>query len=88
MTPKRYARVRRFQRALSLATTSPSPAWAQIAIECGYYDQAHLCREWAEFTGLSTSDWLALRRTPVKENHVALLARGSHSSKPAGVPRA
>ena len=80
MTPKRYARVRRFQHALSLASSSPSPAWARLALECGYYDQAHLCREWAELTGLSPSRWAAQRATTVKENHVALPPGGSHSS--------
>lgn len=90
MTPKRFARVRRFQRALSLATMNPSPTWAQLAIRCGYYDQAHLCREWAELTGLSPSDLMALREIRVKENHVAVSAiqRGSHSSNTHAVRRA
>ncbi len=85
MAPKRYARVRRFQRALSLAMTSP---WAQLALECGYYDQAHLCREWAELTGLSPSDLVALRAIRVKENHVALPSWGSHSSNTHALRRA
>ncbi len=88
MTPKRYARVRRFQRALALATTTPPPVWAHLAIDCGYYDQAHLCRDWAELTGLSPSEWIALRGRRVKENHVALPAKGSHSSNTANVQRA
>jgi AraC-like DNA-binding protein len=72
MTPKHYSRVRRFQRGLALATRTGSPAWAQVALECGYFDQAHLCRDWTEFTGLSPTEFLALRATPVKDNHVAL----------------
>jgi AraC-like DNA-binding protein len=79
MTPKRYARVRRFQRALALATRSPTPTWTQLALECGYFDQAHLCREWAELTGVSPGELLALRNTPAKENHLAL-SRGSNPS--------
>jgi transcriptional regulator GlxA family with amidase domain len=46
MTPKRYARVRRFQRALAMATAGSPPHWAELALACGYFDQAHLCREW------------------------------------------
>jgi AraC-like DNA-binding protein len=88
MTPKRYARVRRFQRALSLATTSPSLPWAELALASGYYDQAHLCRDWAELTGLSPSNLVALRGTPVKVNHVALSAKGSHLSNTTAVRRA
>ena len=72
LTPKHYSRVRRFQRGLELATGTGSPAWTQLALECGYFDQAHLCRDWTEFTGLSPTKFLALRATPVKDNHVAL----------------
>ncbi|MFL5250527.1 MAG: helix-turn-helix domain-containing protein [Myxococcales bacterium] len=79
MTPKRYARVRRFQRALALATRTTPPRWAELALECGYFDQAHLCRDWAELTGLSPAEFVALRRTPVKENHIAIPEPGVKS---------
>jgi AraC-like DNA-binding protein len=72
MTPKRYARVRRLQHALGLLTGQGSPAWTDIALESGYFDQAHLCRDWVEFTGLSPTEFLRLRNVPVKDNHVAL----------------
>lgn len=83
MTPKRYAMVRRFQRALALATRSSSPAWTQIALECGYCDQSHLCRDWAELTGLSPSELVASRDVRVKESHVALAAAGVKSVQDA-----
>jgi AraC-like DNA-binding protein len=86
MAPKRYSRVRRFQRALALAMGSPSPAWAQLAVECGYFDQAHLCRDWAELTGLSPGELLALRGTRVKDHHVALPDAGSNLSNTAPPP--
>lgn len=70
MTPKRYARVRRFQRALALAA---SRSWSEIAFACDYYDQAHLCREWAELTGLTPSAVAFAKQIRVKENHVALV---------------
>jgi AraC-like DNA-binding protein len=72
MTPKRYARVCRLQRALRLVTGHGAPAWTQVALDCGYFDQAHLCRDWAEFTGFSPAEFLRLRNVPVKDNHVAL----------------
>jgi AraC-like DNA-binding protein len=72
MTPKRYAMVRRFQRALDLATRSPTPAWSRIAAECGYYDQAHLCRDWVEISGLSPHEHVGRRDIPVNPNHVAV----------------
>lgn len=72
MAPKRYSMVRRFQRALAWAMQRPSRGWARIALECGYCDQAHLCRDWAELTGLSPGELLALRGVQAKDNHVAL----------------
>lgn len=72
MTPKRYSRVRRFQRALKHATAGGSPVWAQVALDCGYYDQAHLCRDWVDLTGLSPAEFLRLRNVRVKDNHVAV----------------
>jgi hypothetical protein len=35
MTPKLYARVRRFQRAVALARMSPSPDWCALARHFG-----------------------------------------------------
>ena len=72
MTPKRYSRVRRFQRALGRVAGDGARGWTQVALDCGYFDQAHLCRDWAEFTGLSPAEFLRLRSVPVKDNHVAL----------------
>lgn len=73
MTPKRYSRVRRFQLALRCMTKHAS--WAEVALECGYYDQAHLCRDWMEFTGFAPSEFMRLRDVRVKGNHVALPAQ-------------
>jgi AraC-like DNA-binding protein len=28
-----------------------APGWAQLALHCGYYDQAHLARDVRQFTG-------------------------------------
>ncbi|HMI93676.1 MAG TPA: helix-turn-helix domain-containing protein [Polyangiales bacterium] len=84
MTPKRFSRIRRFQHALALATNGPSPNWSQVAFACGYYDQAHLCREWLEFTGSSPLEFLRLRSVLVKDNHLAEPEpRGSNFSNTA-----
>jgi len=79
MTPKRYARVRRFQRALSRATAQRAPAWAELATACGYADQSHLCREWAELAGVSPSELVMLRNARVKEGHLAVPDEGVKS---------
>jgi AraC-like DNA-binding protein len=51
LTPKRAARLLRFERARELAETAAPPDWAWIASEAGYYDQAHLINEFRSFTG-------------------------------------
>lgn len=50
LTPKLYARMRRFQSVWA-AVECASPTWAAAAIACGYYDQAHLIRDCREFAG-------------------------------------
>jgi AraC-like DNA-binding protein len=57
MTPKRLARVARFQHATHLAQTAPRPDWAGIAAACGYSDQAHLVRDFNAFAGETPERW-------------------------------
>jgi AraC-like DNA-binding protein len=52
MTPKRFCRIRRFQRVLQ-AMEEPGANWADAAVACGYYDQAHLIRDFRRFSGLT-----------------------------------
>lgn len=73
MTPKLFSRVRRFQRAQTLALRIPSPNWARLAVVCGYSDQSHLIREFIEFSGFSPRDLHAQKGVAVKEFHVALV---------------
>ncbi len=47
--PKHLARVLRFRRACRLASRGES--WLRVAVEAGYFDQAHLIRDFREFTG-------------------------------------
>ena len=72
LTPKLYGRVRRFQRALALVRAVPAPDWAQLAVECGYFDQSHLIRDFRAFAGLTPEEYQYLRRRsePVVHNHV------------------
>jgi len=50
LTPKQLCRVLRFRRASALAARG-IPHWSAIAAEAGYFDQAHLIRDFREFTG-------------------------------------
>ena len=51
LAPKLLCRVLRFRRASSMSAGVPRPDWAAIALEAGYFDQAHLIRDFREFTG-------------------------------------
>jgi AraC-like DNA-binding protein len=51
LTPKHLCRVLRFRHACELAGSHSRPAWPAIAAEAGYFDQAHLIRDFHEFTG-------------------------------------
>jgi AraC-like DNA-binding protein len=62
VTPKRVARIYRFAR-LILSVDALGPVdWSVLAPRVGYFDQAHLSREFKDFTGHSPTEYLALRR--------------------------
>ena len=51
LSPKRYARVVRFHRAVGALIAAPDVTGARHAAEHGYYDQAHFTSEFKAFTG-------------------------------------
>jgi AraC-like DNA-binding protein len=51
LSPKLYARICRFRRATARLKTASAPDWAQLALDCGYFDQSHLIRDFQEFAG-------------------------------------
>jgi AraC-like DNA-binding protein len=51
--PKRLCRILRFQRVLQAVERFNTGEWAAVAVECGYYDQAHLIRDFRDFSGLT-----------------------------------
>jgi AraC-like DNA-binding protein len=54
LTPKTVARIMRFDRAVALVGRGDVDL-AEVAFECGYFDQAHLNRDFREFAGSSPS---------------------------------
>jgi AraC-like DNA-binding protein len=59
LTPKRLARILRFRHAMAHARPERPGGWADIALECGYYDQAHLINDFREFSGLPPAEFAA-----------------------------
>jgi AraC-like DNA-binding protein len=49
--PKTYARIVRFDRARDLIARTDGPSLGQVALDAGYYDQAHLNRDFRELAG-------------------------------------
>lgn len=63
LTPKVYARMFRFRRAIDLVQRGQRLDWARVAMACGYYDQAHFNREFREFAGMSPSEFASANCT-------------------------
>jgi AraC-like DNA-binding protein len=58
LPPKAFARQIRFARACARVREEPA-AWAQLAAEAGYHDQAHLSRDFRELAGTTPTDFVA-----------------------------
>jgi AraC-like DNA-binding protein len=57
--PKTFVRIQRFQAALAKISTVAQVGWSALAAETGYSDQAHLIREFREFSGMTPAGYLA-----------------------------
>lgn len=57
VAPKQFCRLTRFRALFEAVYSSPRVDWAAAAVDCGYYDQAHLIAEFKEFTGLTPTEF-------------------------------
>lgn len=55
---KLFCRMQRFQRVFRAMENSDA-SWVAAAVQCGYYDQAHLIRDFREFSGKAPTALLA-----------------------------
>jgi AraC-like DNA-binding protein len=78
--PKLLARIVRFQQVFR-AVEGGNAAWADVAVECGYYDQAHLIRDFNQFAR-QTPAVLFASQSPLTESFTRK-ARTSHFSNTA-----
>jgi AraC-like DNA-binding protein len=53
VSPKAFAKLARFHRALRAAREHAHPSWASIASAVGYYDQAHLIADFRAIAGVT-----------------------------------
>jgi AraC-like DNA-binding protein len=70
LTPKLFCRVLRFQEVLRRIEHAQQVAWADVALSCGYFDQAHFIHDFRAFSGLNPTTYLARRSEHF--NHVPL----------------
>ena len=75
--PKLLSRILRFQQVFR-AVERVDPEWASIAVDCGYYDQAHLIRDFNQFAG-QTPAVLFSRQSALTESFTRK-SRASHFS--------
>lgn len=61
VSPKTAARVIRFRRCVGMLERDDGRRFAEIATACGYYDQAHMNREFRALAGSSPGDFVASR---------------------------
>ncbi|CAN5828568.1 helix-turn-helix domain-containing protein [soil metagenome] len=71
LTPKLFCRVQRFQEALRLCAGEERIGFGELALACGYFDQAHFIRDFQTFSGLSPTAYLKQRSEHL--NHVPIL---------------
>jgi AraC-like DNA-binding protein len=57
LAPKLFCRIRRFQHVHALAQQTGHIDWAQLALECGFFDQSHLANEFRKLSGLTPTEY-------------------------------
>jgi AraC-like DNA-binding protein len=70
LTPKVWCRIQRFQRAVQQLHAGADVPWSQLALNCGFYDQAHFANEFRAFSGVDITTYSASRTRWA--NHIAI----------------
>ena len=69
-SPKARCRIQRFQRAVRIIHSGVDIRWADVALDCGFYDQSHFANEFRAFSGVDATTYSSLR-TPWT-NHISV----------------
>ncbi len=90
VAPKDASRIARFDRSRLLLAGAPGRRLADVAVAAGYYDQAHLAREWRALAGVPPSRWLAdevfpfVQDTAVRSDDAGRHDRQDHDREDTG----
>jgi AraC-like DNA-binding protein len=66
--PKDAARLARFDRSRALLRAPGRHRLADIAARAGFYDQAHLARDWRDLAGVPPSQWMVDEVFPIVQD--------------------
>ncbi|MUL37983.1 DUF6597 domain-containing transcriptional factor [Gloeocapsopsis dulcis] len=61
LSPKLFCRVQRLRQVLNLLSKKSSADWIDIALSCGYFDQAHFIHDFRSFADCTPTDYLKYR---------------------------
>lgn len=78
LSPKQASRVLRFERATASLRGRDHIDLAKLAVDCGFYDQAHLTHEWRSLAGCSPGTWIAEELPYLQDGEPPGAARSGH----------
>jgi len=58
LSPRTWSRLARLHGCLRALRLQPSPAWADVALDGGFYDQSHLVNEFRALCGVTPTEFL------------------------------
>ena len=62
--PKQYLKIMRFQKTIREIENQRTLHWSDLALESGYYDQAHFINDFKTFSGFTPGEYLK-RKSPL-----------------------
>jgi AraC-like DNA-binding protein len=70
IAPKSFCRVMRFQQAIKTISSTSEFDWIDLALDCGYFDQAHFVHDFRSFAGMTPTEYANKKGEHL--NHVPL----------------
>jgi AraC-like DNA-binding protein len=86
LPPKLYARIARFESALEGKALSTGDSWTDVANRFGYFDQAHMIKDFKEFSGEIPTRLLTQLETNL-DAHLNGIQSGQIAPAPRGAPQ-
>jgi methylphosphotriester-DNA--protein-cysteine methyltransferase len=71
LSPRTLARILRMRRLLEVIDVYGSVEWADKAAELGWFDQAHLIRDFKRHTGVTPSQYVSAQRSTYDRTEAA-----------------